>query len=593
MRAFGFGFGFGVASSKSAGGGIPYVGPDVIIIGYGQSNSLRHFNFGSSPAAAVEGTSFWNGTEWTDVPAANGARELLNAVATGSGKTVGLIYGGQAGVGILALMPDAGTGYFESLAEHLVDAKAGLAEEVYIVFHQGEEEGNSVSPPSSATYSGWMDMLHGHIVDVLGLEKEQAPFFCSSLAGWVGGTATDASWNTILTSQVRANYTYDYIAYSHSNRRFPVDLDGAHWNTAAMYGLSGRLYAQSILSWMGLDVFPNWHLIEDAEIVDETHTRVFLSHSMGNDFTPTTGITGFTLSVDGFSTTITPTGGDRVDEFTIELTHESLSLTSDRTIRYQYGKLPDITAPVLDNSPLAVPLNHSAGQTIVAQGAASDPVLTFITANAFPSGGDVQTASNLDLSPATETMALFIAIAHQSDGVGLSVDQLTITAGEEALIGYPFYVPDAGQYPYTEFWIVEVPALTPGIDDAELSVTLQGNPFSRSNYAIAAVPSADLMASSPDSALTATVDGTTRTLEMSVNEAGFIFAVASSAYNGATSATWTGDEPPIEQSDYTNSFGSNFSVAIANGCTQEFEANTVTVTYANSGPMRLTAIALR
>lgn len=579
---------------------VSYDGPQIVIIGYGQSNWLNHVGTSSSPPAADADTYYWNDTEWEAASTGftgNGARALLNLIASTTGKTVGLISGGQSGVNIAALQPGAGTGYFETLSDRITDSNAAGAEAVYIVFHQGEGDADSAGPPSPATYSANMDTLHGNIVNVLGKTRAQCPFICSSLANWVPGIATDSSWNNILNAQYTAHNTYPNIYYSHSNRPATVDGDGAHWDTAAFYEKSGSEYARTIL-WIRDDVAtrPNWN-IASAAIVDATHTDVTLTHSMGTDFTPTTGITGFEVSIDGFATPVTPSAAVRQSATVIRLTHSSLTTTANRQVRYQYGLYPTVTDPVLDNSSLAVPLNHTAGQSIVAAGSSPGPVLTHITAGLMnDSLGEIQTLSSLDLSPNDVAKSYIITVAHPHNGAGGAVaSTVTITPnGGSPISGALLYRPAAGTAPLAEFWRVVVPAGTPGMDDADITVTMGVNPFTRSGVAIAGVTDADVSSWTPVDTDTSTVTGTARTLDISTSADGFYIAVAGSTYNaGATSCTWTGDQPPLEAQDFTSGFGANFSTAIANFNSAQTNANTITATYANSGDMRLTAISIR
>lgn len=593
-----FGFGLGITSLKSKGaGGNSYTGPQIVIIGDGQSNWLRHASFGSSPPAASAGTFFFSGGVWGAVPAANGARELLNAIAAATGKTVGLISGGQSGVNIAALQPGAGTGYFESLAAQMVAADAGSAEENYILYLQGEGDADSVAPTSPAAFAAAMDSLHGSLVAVIGKTKTTCKFIVSSLAGWVGGAATDAAWEGINNSLYTAHDTYPNIIYSHSNRIYPVDGDGAHWNLASYYGKSGAQYARTILWLRGtVATRPLWNIASVA-IVDATHTDVVLAHSMGTDFTPTSGITGFTLSIDGFSTTIVPSAAVRQDANTIRLTHSSLATSNSRTVRYQYGKLPVITAPVLDNSGLAAPLNHSAGQSFVAVGSAANPILVHRAANSdqVSGGGQNQGIDGLDLSISANT-SFIVAVTSPYDGTGGShVASLTITpAGGSAINGTLLYKPPTGTEPYVEFWKVDVPAATAGMNNAALRVNFGTFMFTLAGMSIASVNTGDVTSWTPVDTDTTTVSGTARTLDVSSSDGGFIYAVAQTVYNGgATTATWTGDEPPIEANDYTNSFGVNFSTAIANNCQAHANDNTITATYANGANMRLSAISIR
>src|SRR5687768_6740722 len=110
---------------------VSYDGPDIVLVGYGQSNWLGHVSTSSSPAAASTGTYYFDTDteEWTTtVPAGNDVRALLNAIKAAVGDlTVGIVSAGQSGVNIAALLEGAGTGYYETLAERMLAAGAANA----------------------------------------------------------------------------------------------------------------------------------------------------------------------------------------------------------------------------------------------------------------------------------------------------------------------------------------------------------------------------------------------------------------------------------------------------------------------------------
>lgn len=333
-----------------------YVGTVIVI--YGQSNAARFTVNGTSPPAAASGTRWFNGSSWTSVPAANGIRNLLNDLIGLTGVPVGALNGAISGKTVAQLSEDSGTSYFADLAAQIA-ASGGDAE--FIVWHQGESDAAFATP--AATYSTLLDALHQSIADEVSRTKAQIPFVVSSLAT-ATGQATDANWWTIQGALVLADADHAAIHYSHSNLDAVLAAgDPVHLSNASN-GVSGKRYASTIGNLLGEVADPTAWFIASIAMVDTTHTDVTLVHSLGTDFTPTSGITGFEISDDAGSNWEVPSAAVRQDATTIRLTHGVMDLGDARVLRYQYGQTPDVSGAVLDNSSLAVPLNHSANQTI-------------------------------------------------------------------------------------------------------------------------------------------------------------------------------------------------------------------------------------
>jgi hypothetical protein len=80
---------------------------------------------------------------------------------------------------------------------------------------------------------------------------------------------------------------------------------------------------------------------------------VTIIHRGGGDFTPDSGITGFGVLDDDSLVGIVR--ADKVDQTHIRLTL-SRPVAGTGSLRYLYGKAPDVAGPVRDNTPLRLPL---------------------------------------------------------------------------------------------------------------------------------------------------------------------------------------------------------------------------------------------
>lgn len=314
---------------------------------YGQSNMGAMFTAAASPPAASASTAYFNGTNWAAVPSANGIRELLNAVASATSVPVFACNASMGGANITVLSKGDASGYYTALIAQIT--AMGGAE--FLLWRQGETYQFGIS------YSALLDTLHDNAATDTGRTKTTMRLVVSSLATSTSGL-TDASWSETQSGLLAAaGQTGGY--YSHSNMD-AVLVDTLH-EDAANCGKSGKRFAQTINTVLGsTSGYPKWS-IASAASVDGTHTDVTVTHNMGTDFTPTSGITGFEASGDSGSTWVTPSAAVRQSATVIRLTHSSIATGSTRRIRYQYGINPDISGIALDNSALAVPLLMSDG----------------------------------------------------------------------------------------------------------------------------------------------------------------------------------------------------------------------------------------
>jgi hypothetical protein len=89
--------------------------------------------------------------------------------------------------------------------------------------------------------------------------------------------------------------------------------------------------------------------------IDSNTIEIAIEHNGGNDFKPVTGITGWEVIADGTSVPIKKVY--RHDPQTIRIRFER-PLDDNAQIRYLFGAIPDVKNPVIDNSPLSLPLEE-------------------------------------------------------------------------------------------------------------------------------------------------------------------------------------------------------------------------------------------
>lgn len=502
---------------------------------YGQSNMGAMFATASSPPTASSNTAYFNGTNWAAVPGADGVRELLNVVQSVAGVPCFAVDGSVSGTGIAALAK--GDAYDAFIAKVL--AMQGAE---FFLWRHGESAAAG-SGMSEATYLGYLSQLHADLASDIGRTKAQIPGIASSLA-WANESPTvydndkwDLVQRTLLDVETLASFKF-----SHSNMDAVLAADHLH-ETGADCLKSADRYARSITTLLGVTTgYPKWN-ISSAATVNGTTTTVTLAHGLGSDFTPTSGITGFEISGDNGGTWATCTGV-RTDATTITLTHASVATTNARKLRYQYGKSCDVSALVLDNSSLAVPLLMSAGNI------SPTPLATLPTptwrAGGIATGGATQTITAQSIGPAAASR--MVILSYTLDSQINAVDPtITITPNvgtakimTKAIAGTQNTTPLIGIY----YVVLDADADTATTID--ISIAYPANPFNSANVNVWTVPSADLGSTVPVDAKYARASAATgvSATTLSTSAGGFV-CVAAVHGTLATTGTWTGSTETI------------------------------------------------
>ena len=123
--------------------------------------------------------------------------------------------------------------------------------------------------------------------------------------------------------------------------------------TPKAYISMGNRVAQTVLYALGLETYFRGPGVANVKQIDHHTIEVSIRHSGGSDFKPAAGITGWEVIADGISMPIEKVY--RHDPRAIRIVLER-PLDAKAQIRYLYGAMPDARNPVLDNSPLSLPL---------------------------------------------------------------------------------------------------------------------------------------------------------------------------------------------------------------------------------------------
>lgn len=571
-----------------------YVG--IVFALYGQSNMGGLTSVAASPPAASANTAFVSTSThlWGAVPGANGIRELLNAVTASTGVPCGAINGSVTGAVISFLMdetPSGGLGQFYSAM-----TTAGVTDAEMVLWMHGEAAANTNPPTIAADYKANVSTLHGLMAAHFGRTKAQLPFVIEGLTTYGGtpGANTDDTWSRIRTALFEIPQEQPFTHFSHSNMdgvRAPADvyhLDGAS------QGRAGKRLAQTVKFLLGLGGGEAHFEITASAVIDATHTDITVAHSSGaTDISPASGITGFDVTGDNGATWITATGA-RQSASVVRLTHASIATDSRRKARYQYGMLPDVSAPVADNSTLALPLTYTRDE-LMPTPLSVVPVLSYRFSNSLVGSGTSQTMTGVPIGPAA--IRRMIVLSLEGTGGISSGISMTVTPNVGTVKSATQTKPQGGSNGVS-IWQAVLDADADTATQIDVAVTYVSNPFGGNRLGVWTIPSGDLVsttATGTGGASSAVGTGAT-TVNATVNASagGVILAVSRSTHVAGTdsAAISSGSGETFAQRQARDN---TFNTVIADASQVAANAaSSVTATYTNgaSGAGEVLTIAL-
>lgn len=343
------------------------VGAGVLVAVDGQSNASLWFSSDAkggdstlTPSAllrvAGKQASVVN-SAW-DVPATatmNAAISCGNALVTAIGCPVGLIDGSWDGSGLTMsgnggqwISGGAAGNAYTSSAAAMSALTSSLIANVWV---QGEgDAGASVTQSDYYTALGQLFALRRTAVSNASL-----PYVMVTLAADSSGV-TDAKREPIKLAQVQK--CADANVYRVDRTDLARGADGIH-HTPAGFKILGERCAHAILASVGLvSTYRGPQITSIAQTALPAVFDVTLTHSMGTDFTPTSGITGFRVLVAGAPVTITSAARQASNKIRITLAATPGSMP---TVQYLYGANPDVSGVAKDNGTLTLPIEYNGG----------------------------------------------------------------------------------------------------------------------------------------------------------------------------------------------------------------------------------------
>jgi VCBS repeat-containing protein len=223
-----------------------------------------------------------------------------------------------------------------------------------IIMHQGEADTNAHR--TEAQYEADFATLISHYREDL---YTTIPIFICQLGTITLGTNTRTDVDVQAVRNAQHDLDNGVNIFMAATAMDQPRLDAVHYTTQGLNAIGGRV-AQAIKYYFGVASYYRGPAITSATFAGNRSTiDVYIAHRGGNDFTPTSGITGFSVLSHGASVSIT--SAQRNDSDTVRLT-----LASDApqgatvTLRYLWGSEPNTTGLIKDNSSLMLPLENTA-----------------------------------------------------------------------------------------------------------------------------------------------------------------------------------------------------------------------------------------
>ncbi len=232
-----------------------------------------------------------------------------------------------------------------------------------IIMHQGETDAtNSVS---SAQYRTDLKTLLAHYREDL---YPSVPLFICQLARSFTAISekkrTDSTMQEIRSAQLLSDDPPNiYLAALCIDVQVRPNDDHYFQNA---YDTIGARIGNCIAYYYGKSKFYRGPYISSAKLSEDRKSiDVSISHRGGNDLTPDSGITGF--DVFGSSGDIPITSIVKIDSAKLRINLDSAVPSGQVSLRYLYGKSPNITGAVHDNSSLRLPLEPTAEPIVVSE----------------------------------------------------------------------------------------------------------------------------------------------------------------------------------------------------------------------------------
>jgi len=333
-------------------------GVGMLVACLGQSNMKEWFYTGSDLEAHPLLRRFTDNGWSAPGKQGNAAIAFGNRIIDRLGIPVGLLDYSENGSG-LRKEANWGTGYWENTAPGSIYNRfiSGVSETggtvEFVIWIQGEADA-ARGTVTAQEYAASLERFITNQVrmDIMnGSDFEDLPFLVVMMIKRPGGKNKPHQAIRNAQKHVAEKVTNSYLAAT------TLDLKnhGRQHLTPKSYITLGRRVSQSILHLLGVETYHRGPKVSDVSRIDNRTIEIRIQHNAGSDFTPLSGITGWEVFTKGARVPITQVY--RHDPQTIRI-HLERPLDDKAEIRYLYGAMPDVKHPVLDNSPMSLPLEE-------------------------------------------------------------------------------------------------------------------------------------------------------------------------------------------------------------------------------------------
>ncbi len=333
-------------------------GVGMLVACLGQSNMKEWFYTGDDLIAHSLLRKF-SDSGWSKIGGqANAAIAFGNRLIKRLGIPVGLLDFAVNGSG-LRKEADWGTGYWADTAPASIYnrfvagvAAAGGAVE-FVIWIQGEADAARGTVTEDAYALSLKHFIENQVrLDIAnGSRREQLPFLVVMMIKRPGGKDEPHQAIRNGQKQVVDNVAECYLAAT------TLDLKNhgrQHLKPKAYISMGNRV-AQTVLFVLGKEPFYRGPRVIHATRLDDRTVEIKIKHNGGDDFKPASGISGWEIITNGERIPVKDVYRHDAETIRIVAAHP---LAENATVRYLYGAMPDATHPVLDNSPMSLPLEE-------------------------------------------------------------------------------------------------------------------------------------------------------------------------------------------------------------------------------------------
>jgi hypothetical protein len=236
-----------------------------------------------------------------------------------------------------------------------------------IIMHQGEADTNDHR--TEAQYEADFATMIGNYRQDL---YATIPIFICQLGTIELGTNTRTDEDVVAVRNAQHDLDNGVNIFMAATAMDQPRLDAVHYTCQGLDAIGGRI-AQTIKYYLGAASYYRGPAITSALFVENRNTvEIQIVHRGGNDITPASSITGFSLLSDGLPVSVT--SAERISADRIRLTLASV-IPQDATAKlsYLWGSDPDTSSIVKDNSSLALPLENTTTEITVTEAVNQPP----------------------------------------------------------------------------------------------------------------------------------------------------------------------------------------------------------------------------